>query len=55
MAKEKVVNVINISAGGLGDEATGTDLITNILQHVADQSPTEKAMMELKKEIAILY
>lgn len=55
MAKEKVVNIINISAGSLGDEATGTDLITNILQHVAGQSPTEQAMRELKKEISILY
>ncbi|SRR5574344_415431 len=55
MAKEKVVNLINISAGKLPDNANSTELMTNILQFVADQSPTEHAMTALKKEITLLY
>lgn len=54
-AKERVINVINLAGGKLLDEATSTDLAANILESVAEQSPTAAAMSHLKKEIATLY
>lgn len=54
-AKERVVNVINLSAGKLPDGAMATDLHTQIFEAVAENSPTASAMQRLKKEIALLY
>lgn len=54
-AKEKVVNVINLAAGHLGEGAMSTDLAGAVLEAVADESPTAAAMERLKKDIALLY
>ena len=54
-AKEKVVNLINIAAGHLDDKAMSTDLAGEVLQAVADDSPTANAMEKLKQDIALLY
>ena len=54
-AKERVVNVINVSAGQLAATAMATDLATQVFQMVAEESPIAVAMLELKKEIAVLY
>lgn len=54
-AKERVVNVINLSAGKLPDGAMATDLHTQIFEAVAESSPTAAAMQQLKKEVALLY
>ena len=54
-AKEKVVNVINVAAGHLGEEAMSTDLAGEVLSAVADESPTASAMEKLKKDISLLY
>lgn len=54
-AKEKVINIINVAAGHLPEDATSTDLAASILQAVVDESPTARAMENLKKDIALLY
>lgn len=54
-AKERVVNVINLSAGKLPDEAMANDLNVNILEAISSQSPTADAMLCLKREVALLY
>ena len=54
-AKERVVNIINLSAGKLPDGAMATDLHTQIFEAVAENSPTAAAMQRLKKEISLLY
>ena len=54
-AKEKVVNVINLAAGHLGEGAMSTDLAGAVLEAVADESPTSAAMERLKKDVALLY
>lgn len=54
-AKERVVNIINLSAGRLPDGAMATALYTNIFEAISEQSPTAAAMQHLKKEIALLY
>lgn len=54
-AKEKVVNIINLAAGHLEEGAMSTDLAGEILQSVADDSPTSSAMEKLKKDISLLF
>lgn len=54
-AKEKVVNIINLAAGHLEEGAMSTDLAGEILQSVADDSPTASAMEKLKKDISLLF
>ena len=54
-AKERVVNIINLSAGKLPDGAMATDLHTHIFEAVAETSPTASAMLQLKKEMSLLY
>lgn len=54
-AKEKVVNLINLAAGHLGEGAMSTDLAGEVLQAVADESPTATAMEKLKKDIELLF
>lgn len=54
-AKERVVNVINLSGGKLPDEAMANDLNVNILEAISSQSPTADAMLCLKREVALLY
>ena len=54
-AKEKVVNVINLAAGHLEEGAMSTDLAGEVLQAVADDSPTASAMEKLKKDISLLF
>ena len=54
-AKERVVNIINLSAGKLPDGAMATDLHTQIFEAVAESSPTASAMLQLKKEVSLLY
>lgn len=54
-AKEKVVNVINLAAGHLAEEAMSTELAGAVLAAVADESPTAAAMEQLKKELSLLF
>lgn len=54
-AKERVVNIINLSAGKLPDGAMATDLHTHIFEAVSETSPTASAMLQLKKEMSLLY
>ena len=54
-AKERVVNIINLSAGKLPDGAMATDLHTHIFEAVAETSPTASAMLQLKKDMSLLY
>lgn len=55
LAKEQVVNVINLAAGKLPESATAADLTVNVLEMVAEQSPIAQAMLQLKKEVAEFY
>lgn len=54
-AKERVVNIINLAAGKLPDGAMATDLHTHIFEAIAENSPTASAMLQLKKEMSLLY
>ena len=54
-AKERVVNVINISTGKLNEKSTSTELAAHILEAIVEKSPTEEAMQKLKEEVGLLY
>ena len=54
-AKEETVKLINLSVGKLGEEATGLELATAILEQVAYQKPNQRAMTALKEEVAMLF
>ncbi|MCR5115697.1 MAG: hypothetical protein K6A95_08525 [Bacteroidales bacterium] len=54
-AKEKVVNVINLSAGKLSNGAMANDLYINIFEAISAQSPTAEALQLLQREVALLY
>ncbi|MEG1555127.1 MAG: hypothetical protein RR356_00165 [Bacteroidales bacterium] len=55
IAKEEMVQIINLSAGKLEVDASGLDLITAILEQTANKSPVSKAMEILKEEIRLLF
>jgi len=54
-AKEETVKLVNLSAGKLGEGATGLDLATTILEQVADKTPNKKAITTLKDEVGLLF
>jgi len=54
-AKEKIVNLVNLSAGKLDENASSTELASALLEAVADYSPIAGAMEMLKKEVMILF
>jgi len=54
-AKEETVKLVNLSAGKLGEEATGLELATAILEQVTAKTPNKRAMTALKEEVAMIF